>query len=261
MFSPTFLPKVLTINDKTGRNEHKSGLVCKVIYKDMSEVINTDEPEYILDHLNTSLLSDHDLHSTDPYLFGECNPAIFAPVSVDGKVVHSLINKLNKFKSKMKAMMQVLGTHKKEPVKVVDNAKEKANTFGMHKFAVCYFYYLDAAHPNFDSEFQPFMSSNLKGSSDDMGTDDKTTSSSVAKKARLSKIEDVIMSMGSSINQLSQKFDINKEKKLAVAKEKLLQEKQHMILEYSTPQAQKCQIAALLEKELEEENQVLFGNS
>jgi hypothetical protein len=102
----------------------------------MSEFINTDEPEHVLDHLNTIVLLDHDLHLHDPDLFGECSPAIITPVSVDGKVVQSLIDKLIKVQSKMKAMMQISETHESDTLKFVDNAKKTANIFRSHKRAV-----------------------------------------------------------------------------------------------------------------------------
>jgi hypothetical protein len=140
LFCSAFLPKFLAINDKKGRPDHELGRSTpKTIYKDISEYVNSEEPDEVLDKLNVSILSDNNLHLLDETLYGCVDLTTILPVSCDGKVVQNLVSKLIKIRHHVQDMMRTSGTHDSDPLLFIDVGKKRAKVTGVHKLAAYYF--------------------------------------------------------------------------------------------------------------------------
>lgn len=114
------------------------------------------------------------------------------------------VRDLFKIRRRMKGNMTQSGTHDSNPWNFIDIALDLEKVSGITKDACFYFYLRCEEHADIDASFQPFMNSDLKGSSEDIG-DAKEKEEPQSEKKRMATMLDEMAKQGSSFLDLFSK--------------------------------------------------------
>ena len=164
-FHSSIFDQVLSVNRLMKRADHEDGKTDQQTYRDLAELYNTSDSDFQLDEVECNLASDVGNVLTENAAIAKADLTQFVPTTGDGKPFKKFINEMFALRKYIKAMMHSRsGEHENDPMKFVDRAMNKKK-FSIHRLAVYYFFIKCEEDSRIDSEYQPFMREDLKGTS------------------------------------------------------------------------------------------------
>ena len=185
LFGPTFIDRLLSLNDLKNRIDHETRNMTSdfwreaaLVYNDTDEGSDDEDDDYI--HKIVNLKDDvhvrEELEDKDAEVPINLND--FDNLTDD--VMRKKTNLLFQVRRKVQENMTVSGTHDSDPYNFLDVAINSIKgAKRMNKIAVHYFFVRCDDHEAIDAAFSPFLDSEIKGSTTDDYMSDLGSSTTV----------------------------------------------------------------------------------
>jgi hypothetical protein len=93
---------ILNINRLMTRADHEDGTTDKDTYCSLAELYNKEEPDFLLDDVDSNLQTDVGKHLTNNSAFCDADLTQFVPTTVDGKCLKKFIREMFSLRKKNK---------------------------------------------------------------------------------------------------------------------------------------------------------------